>query len=554
MQLASKNFLLVTQDNALWKELCFGRTPLKFEHKRLQYFKPQPIPIQEPRVFELQRAVARSEAYIGDDRRKEKDAPHQRAFANWDPTFLGEEVNWYNEYIARHAPLSLSWIEKPHGATGGARAALETRGLGFLDDGQNQVVIAPLEDASLCIWRVGAGDSTPNSKDGRILARSQTGLLSNGTSGSSRPHRIAYNGYVVSADTVECVSVDRIRNKAYFAVQSTLNEVDLTTLQVSSHQQYPFSISAISEASYPTPLTIGTTLSLHLHDPRIGGNGQASPYAYLKESIDNIPKSYSPSTITDFSRLHNGDSVSPPGYAPLEQPLPLSVVHTSTSPTIHVAGRFPSILQYDRRTFPKLNSTLYSGGSLCSLTSFPAASASTLAGAGEYNGKGSLELYPLDTATGPTRNRVSASSSKLLSIVRHGARLLFSDSDGQVKWVERDGSTLVRRWNINSYSQSTKEITPTQGIFNNEVTGGEVARKLIPVSDNERSEVLLWTGEKIGLLSIGRKERFMCNEDSEGDTSDGRGNSERDYGRMMRIALERQADEVRFVKGLGLGL
>ncbi len=62
------------------------------------------------------------------------------------------------------------------------------------------------------------------------------------------------------------------------------------------------------------------------------------------------------------------------------------------------------------------------------------------------------------------------------------------------------------------------------------------------------------------MLGFKKKPRFALSADG-GDEADGvenggsgEGFEERDYGRMMRRALERQANEVRFVRGLGLGL
>ena len=489
--------------------------------------------------------------------------------ACWDPSYPSERVDWYNEYIARHASMSVSWLQQPFGDTAGSREKLETRGLGLLKNDGDNIVVAPLDDGSVCLWNIGEEDAAPSPKDGRIMARSRPSLLSvNGPKGTCWQNAAKCRAKMTSTGVVECVSVDKARNKAYFAVQSGLNEVDLTTLQISSYDRYPFSISALSEATYPVPLTVGTTLSLHLHDPRVGNNGRRSSYTYFTESVDIEQPTSPPRTSNDFSRLLSGDPSSVLDYATLFQPLPLSILHLNPSSTVYVAGRFPSILHYDRRFFPKLASTIHSGGSLCSLTSLPTPDAATLAAAGEYNGKGSLELYPLappppdPSATPaansnlPTRNRASASSSKLLSLTPHGTRLLFSDSGGQLKWVERDGSTLVRRWNINTYTNSTTDITPTQGIFNNDPNEGDVARKLLPVSAKERSEILLWTGEKIGVLGFKKKPRFAFEDSGDEDVADVgqavNGVNERDYGRIMRRALETQANEVRFVRGLGL--
>ena len=481
--------------------------------------------------------------------------------ASWDPTYPGEKVDWYSEYIARHAPLSISWLQQPFSESNGSRVKLETRGLGVLKNHEDSIVVAPLDDGSVCLWNI-SDDAAPDARDGRIMTRSRPGLLSvNGRNGSNWQDPTNSEAKMASTGVVECVSIDKIRNKAYFAVQSGLNEVDLTTLQISSYDRYPYSISALSEATHPIPLTVGTTCSLHIHDPRLGNNGRSSSYTYINKNVHDI------STLGSFYRLQSGDPHGTTANVAPFHPYPLSILHLNPLSSIYVAGRFPSILAYDRRFFPKLTSTIHSGARLCSLTSLPSPSNPTLAAAGEYNGKGSLELYPLtslessspESSNEPMRNRTSASSSKLLSLASHGTRLLFSDSDGLLKWVERDGSTLVRRWNINTYSSSPDDLNNIQtGIFNNDPNEGDVARKLLPVGTGARSDVCVWTGEKLGLLGFRKNPRFVFGADGRDETwsNDGtagdEGIEERDFGRMMRRALERQADEVRFVRGLGL--
>ena len=562
IQLASKHLFKITRDDELWKKLCFDGSPSEASRRRRDFLYGPAIPIQEPRVFELQRAVARS----GNSNASEKaEAPKTRAMASWDPTYSDEKVDWYGEYIARHAPLSMSWLERPFNEQNGLREIVETKGLGILKDHDDSVVIAPLDDGSVCLWNIGCEDAAPTIQDGRIMARSRPGLLSvNGRDGSTSQNSTGSRAKMTSTGVVECVSVDKTRNKAYFAVQSGLNEVDLTTLQVSSYDRYPFSITALSEAAYPLPLTVGTSLSLHLHDPRLGNNG-GSPSSWISDRVDsnaNVSEDFRYGA-SDFHRLSSGDP-SQTEHAILNHSPPLSIVHLNPSSSIYVAGRFPSILKYDRR-YSRLASTIHSGARLCSIASLPNPKRPTLAAAGEYNGKGSLELYPLDpvsaTPLDPTRNRTSASRSKLLSLTPHGTRLLFSDSDGKLKWVERDGSTLVRQWNIDTYDTSSLSDSESarSGIFNADPNEGDVARKLLPVGTGARSEVCVWTGERIGVLGFKDKPRFSFGRDEtsgmctpEG-SSDGESSfDERDYGRMMRRALERQADEVRFVRGMGL--
>ncbi|CAF9936987.1 MAG: hypothetical protein ALECFALPRED_007033 [Alectoria fallacina] len=567
VHLASKHLFKITRDSELWKRFCLDDSHSEAARRRQDFLYGPPIPIQEPRVFELRRAVARSD---NNNASPTAETATARAMATWDPTYPDEKVDWYGEYIARHASLSMSWLEQPFNEQNGLRKKSETRGLGIFRNHDDNLVVAPLDDGSVCLWNIGREDAAPNPQDGRIMARSRPGLLSvNGPDGSIPQNPTKSRAKMTSTGVVECVSVDRARNKAYFAVQSGLNEVDLTTLQISSYDRYPFSITALSEATHPVPLTVGTSLSLHLHDPRLGNNG-GSPTSWISDRVDtNANASQNPPySTTDFHRLSSGDS-SQTDYATLFHPSPLSILHLNPSSTIYVAGRFPSILNYDRRCFPKLTSTIHSGARLCSISSLPTPNHPTLAAVGEYNGKGSLELYPLDSAftaspsdsisDQPTRNRTSASRSKLLSLTPHGTRLLFSDSDGQLKWVERDGSSLVRRWNINTFDTSISDSESARsGIFNVDPNEGDVARKLLPVGTGARSEVCVWTGEKIGVLGFKDKPRFSFGVDKDGTctpegSSDGESIDERDYERMMRRALERQADEVRFVRGLGLG-
>ena len=566
LQLVSKHFFKTYRDNSLWKELCLDESLIPKDSRRS---RSNISHVHEAAALDLQRAVGNIDPTLHNYLPK-KDRTTRRAVSSWDPIYLGERINWYNEYIARHAPLSISWLQQPVNESRTLIEDIEPRGLALLREDEKNIVVAPLDDGSVCLWDIGQQDAAHNDTDGRIMTRSRPGLLSvTGPDGSTWQNVERSRAKMTSTGVVECVSIDKVRNKAYFAVQSGLNEVDLSTLQISAYDRYPFSISALSEATHPIPLTVGTTLSLHIHDPRLGNNGRASSYTYLSDRVEYDRIATTRSGPNDFHRLHSGDSTQNE-YATLFHPAPLSILHLSASPTIYIAGRFPSILTYDRRLFPKLTSTIHSGARLCSITSLPTPEYPTLVAAGEYNGKGSLEFYPVNPSTSsettlpasvpeaePIRNRASASSSKLLSLINHGTRLLFSDGGGQLRWVERDGSTLVRRWNINAYSDAPGYLD-TGGIFSGNPNEGDVARKLLPVSSEERSEVLMWTGEKIGVLGFRKNSRFVVEGDAVDEkwsTGGGIANeelNEREYGSMMREALERQADEARFMQGLGL--
>lgn len=76
---------------------------------------------------------------------------------------------------------------------------------------ETSVVVAPLDDGSVCLW-----DVTSNSTNqGRILGRSAPNTLS--TSGSSSE---VLRSRMISTGVTECVSVDSHRKHAFIAVQS----------------------------------------------------------------------------------------------------------------------------------------------------------------------------------------------------------------------------------------------------------------------------------------------------------------------------------------------
>lgn len=387
---------------------------------------------------------------------------------------------------------------------------------------------------------------------------------------------------------IECVSVDRHRNKAYFAMDNVLNEIDLGTLKLSSFETYRHTICALSESSHPTPLTVGTTLGIHLHDPRLARNAPSG-----SESLERLDPIATFPTRLQLCRDMSKSPYSCLDYAPLFDPGPLSILHQpspdgpddTSNGGIYVAGRFPSILAYDRRSFPKLRETFHSGARLCSLALLdPVPGPSTpksLIASGQYNGRGSLEIYPLGITSAPEssstvkplnnnsyfRNRTSASSSKILSVTPHGTRLLYSDGNSMLTWIERDGSTMVRRWPINQ-NQTTNTSTAvtadaraslpsSQGMFSSSAVINpnrrDFGRKLLRTGPNATDEILLWTGEKIGVVGF-RDAVFRDDVKAEGEEKKSKEEEEWErYASRMKIALERQADEVRFMAGFAHG-
>ena len=82
---------------------------------------------------------------------------------------------------------------------------------------------------------------------------------------------------------------------------------------------------------------------------------------------------------------------------------------------------------------------------------------------------------------------------------------------------------------------------------------GDIVIKIL----ESQGDLVLWTGEKIGLLSFSRKPGFTADSfEKTAKTAEEvhREREERVYSKTMRRALEHQANEVRYVRGLGLGM
>jgi hypothetical protein len=522
---------------------------------------------------------------------------------NWDSSFPGEKVNWYQDFIQRHAPQQLSFFQDA-GNEGRDEEEVrrEATGAGILFDteGLAHRLVAPMDDGSICIWDAGASSEGR----GKMLAKTSIGLLSNRGSDLDYDTRLNQSrAMMTETGAVECVSIGNKLQKGFFAVQNVLNEVDINTLQVVSRTPYPFPITALSEAHHRTPLTVGTNWTLHLHDTR---KPPAVPSATRCELIGG-------STDTSFSRLETGDFG---GHVSLSQPGALSILHLPEAREhdgngdIWVAGRFTSMLNFDRRFFPRLRGTVHSGARLSCLTSIPypfipnslrtshsasylhAAKLSpghTLLAAGEYKGKGSLELYSLSTDASRSihssdsrttrnsqacyQNRQTASSSKLLAVAPHGTRVVFADGDGNMKWVERDGSTPVRQFNVNDMQRKSLRVeermtNPLQG--GEESGWGDIVQKILPTTHPSplhdpsspelgQDDLIIWTGDgKLGTVGFGHEPPFDVDafEDALEEQAENGGEvereREREYGVEMRRALEMQAREVRWLRGYGL--
>ncbi|KAK2625703.1 hypothetical protein QTJ16_005015 [Diplocarpon rosae] len=612
LQHVNRRLLSLSRDDNLWREQCFQRSSFLTNLRRRREVVSSDE--QDPGFRDLARALAAGNG-LGDSRlvQPREEAPNLEArsnervriLANWDPSYPKEKIDWYSEYIARNASISTSWMEQPRNRDNNDREHLEIRGMAVytpVGDEQATLVVGCLDDGSVCLWDL----TGKKGRKGSVVARSESGLI------APRPLQVGAGKHskIFIDGVTEGVSIDHGLRRAYFAVQSGLVEVDLENLCVISHEKFPFSITALSEARTPIPLTVGTEGSLYLHDPRarrLSGyfdSGLACLDSY-GGAIDTAEKP----KFQNFRALPNPSTS--PLYSHFSHSKPLSILHPPCCGSewggngeIYVAGRFPSILNYDRRCFPKLRGTIYSGARLSSMACLPYPFASmekdlarrgelsteqvweyknrpgkTLIACGEYNSKGSLEMYGLSPTSFSTvtsdyaagnihssvmKNRQTSSSSKLLSVSNHGTRIVFSDGDGNLKWLERDGFTEARRWNLAHNSvEAPRGIFGTLGDSYMDSGSGDIAIKLANINNRvdknvNNDDLILWTGEKIGLLSFTTRPgctagilEEMCEKTPEEARSE---REEKTYAQTMGRALEANANEVRWMRGLGLNV
>lgn len=604
-QLLSKS----ARTNTLWRYKCFEKSPSATMGREKDLLKSLTGALRSLSLSD-DRASPPLAAQVNSSQRPDPQthaSRRARAVNRWDLSDSNERIDWYSEYKARHAPLRMEWMD-PAQTTHD-----EIRGISVFDNSTR--LVGYLEDHSLRIWDL--REDTNGKRRFAELGRSKPLLLSTDLDTAAE------------SLVVDCISSFPAQQRAFVAIDKTLNEVDLNTLQVVSRSKYSWPITALSQSrdSMP-PLTVGTQWSLHIVDPR----APVKPLSNVStESLEVIPATAGTSTallpnltedanklptqfgITSPFSADPGPSIWAPGspswkpshrlqnphwmaYARVE-PGPLAILHHSEH-EILAGGRFPSILSYDRRYFPRLQYVIHSSASLSSLASIPyppSASGSsrpgtsTLIACGEYRGRGSLELYSLPhiKASNPDdcsasseepysyKNRQDASSSKLLSVATQGTRIVYSDSEGGLKWVERDGRSLVRRWNMNSFDL---DATPVgTGINSNMVTtsrsGDEVARKIVPLATTTMTttsssvdsdthgygkrgdgDLLIWTGERVGIVTT-RPQRLdhrqvvheIESAGQQDDPSRDLRHKEEEYAQRMRLALERQADERRWM-------
>ncbi|KAL9116117.1 MAG: hypothetical protein Q9227_000486 [Pyrenula ochraceoflavens] len=611
IQTLSRKLLGIGRDNSLWRSQCFEKSPSRSTRSWAEIAATQ-SPEGSPSASlnstgqDLLQSL-HAHPVIEDNRPSTTDSrtstnplsfpgssfrSRTSAISNWDPAYVQgdttEKVDWYSEYVARHSQLSIKWLA-PDGHRG-----REARGMATVNVNGTCNAIAPLEDGSLCLWRLG------NFDDGEVTncATSTPGILFDSGTQHANSSKSTADRVVEFGDVSESVSVSSHLGRAYCATANVITEIDLQTLQPLSQQKFAWEITALSRENLPTCTTsvaVGTRHSLHIYDSRAPDLHNSPSDGTPEDRIAFLPnpvkqKDLIPQSRSRRSRNHHTMGIQ--GMA-AEEPGPISVL--SQSFNLFLAGRFPSILRYDQRYFPRLEDTIHSGGRLSSMSYLPyppkgsrsSYAYGTLVACGEYGGRGSLELYslPHEAFAGDNehavqrpyvyKNRQTAASAKLLSVATHGTRIVFSDADGGLKWVERDGRSLVRRWNINQYSINDHADIYRHGsrLFEASATangneGTDVVRKMLPVHqlwESERgfrgdSDLLIWTGERVGMVQFkdSNVDDLAASFDqqmslSSDDDQARQRQMEHEHDGQMRRALERQAEEMYWMRRFGHG-
>ncbi|QDS71170.1 hypothetical protein FKW77_010102 [Venturia effusa] len=588
LQLVSRRFLALARDNTLWKSKCFQDS---YQERRRQRFMNMAnnesayAPLVQA-ILDLNGSVENTRTSVVNER--------ARALANWDPSYPGEKIDYYEEYIHRHAPISVSWFEALKEGLGDEKEERVATGMGILYEEDMSVaskLVAALDDGSVGIY-----DLWDTAVRGRLLARSSPFALTGHDSQLDDEQNLSRSkAQMTETGAVECISIDSGSRKGYFGVMNTVVELDLATLQTISTQHYPFNVTALSEAKGSVPLTIGTNNTLHLYDPR-QQSMLVRPDTSLRTELIGGPSN-------GLLLNHRYSS-----HATLSEPGPLSILHLPEereydgTGSIWVAGRFTSLLNYDRRFFPRIRGTMHSGSRISCLRSLPhpflrreigqignntlslsdlrnakSSLGFTLIAAGEYRGKGALELYGLSSKPNNNtsyQNRQTASRSRLMSIATHGGSLAYSDGDGNVKWVERDGHSPIREWNLNEHpgmAVSSSQFTPiltgnnVREAWDNTAAPDDIVQLMLPTMPKSsyghsklgEDNLVIWTGDgRLGMIGFGKKKWDWSGlEDAALEYEEqSRRKVEREYVSIMGRALRRQADEIHFVRNLGLGL
>lgn len=572
----------------VWKEQCFGFSQRELHLERLSR---QGIPYTvEPRRDRL---------------------------VNWDPEYHRREpeIDWYSEYVQRVANINVDWLD-PWDRERQVAVPPVAAGCLLFEQGEDvaRKVIGVSENLTVAVWDISRSATAGTVLDWSLLSRSGPTVKT------------------VQRSAIEAASVDARSGQAYFAAGSSVLQVDLATLRLAGTHRIAESsdVLALSPADPGLPLTVATERHVHLVDPR-------APRAPLARAPADPLLIHDPALS-----LRGGGGAKPFLRFRLVDSGPRSILHVPALPgspvdsssSIWVAGRFSHLLGFDRRRFPALarapipcaarNPSLalmsnlhcympppprsggggWSFGSAAPDALLPARDVfaakekpgHSILAVGMHRGGAGLAIHALgnddagDAGIGVAttfRRAPGGGFARALAGAPHGARVVFADSAGWLRWVERDGATGVRAWNVNSGSQSSGPVArhvaggggggvvPGGGDDEGGVAGlvrlrpptdddDDFVTRILPVGRAGAQDVgadaaglVLTTQEgRVGLLSFGgrgRRWRSPAVRESTPEEEDARAEMEEQtlYERRMRFALAAQANEVNFLSGRG---
>lgn len=223
MQLVSRRLHTISRDNELWKAQCFEASSWESLRWRRELLRRQgestrnntDIISDEAGHGELPSDVAQTPALTQNQTVVKEAMERTRILANWDPSYPGENIDWYSDYIHRKAPITISWLQQPRNQESSEHEHIDVCGSGVYNppgEDESSITVAPLDDGSICLWDL----SSTSERKGRIIGRSAPRTLSHSgvsQSGAEFPKSINNTGIT------ECISIDNIRRRAYVAVQ-----------------------------------------------------------------------------------------------------------------------------------------------------------------------------------------------------------------------------------------------------------------------------------------------------------------------------------------------
>lgn len=535
--------------------------------------------------------------------------------ANWDPSYPGEMSNFYQEYVHRHAPIHLSWFERMSGRGVEDHEIKEATGAGVFYDASGLAtrLYAPLNDGSIAVWNTSLLDDDLGGRRsrGQLISSSAKGkLLPDGVSTSIDQDAGAVEsvsidshsrrGYFAVANDVVELDLDTLQPISRHTFSWPVSALSEAKPGIALTVGTTFDLHLFDSRLQHMPHTASESLQFDL-------NGLYTPVSHAAELI-NDPHSHcaklsqpGPLSILHLPRSLNSDSIWVAGrfthllnYDRRYFPRLRGTIHSGARLSSMTALPYPHVPRHQNSSIP----TSQTQG-------LRFAEGATLIAAGAYKGKGSLELYGLNqydtfktlfsdnvaslgrgtyTMTGTglrgicTQNRQTASSSKLLSVANHGLKIAYSDGDANIKWVERDGFTPIREFRVTpafpksmygttelSHDVMQQDSLWTQSDANN---NGDIVQKLIPTLDSpamastasppplHQDNLIVWTGDgRLGMLGFGKHclwDEDQWDERIEIAAEQQAQLEEREHVARMRKALVWQADETRFMTGMGL--